>query len=107
MSETAYALGDRVTMTGTVVKTHIYEDSSVLTKYPEVPLPRDRVVPVTEGIIVGKRSLINGHSTRSPMYDFRWLPDPTSFTVYLVVYSIMRKPVMCLPNQLTPISDED
>ena len=47
MSETAYALGDRVTMTGTVVKTHIYEDNSVLTKYPEVPLPRDRGVPVT------------------------------------------------------------
>ena len=107
MSETAYALGDRVTMTGTVVKTHIYEDNSVLTKYPEVPLPRDRWVPVTEGIIVGKRILRNGRSTWSPMYDFRWLPDPTSFTVYLVAYSLMRKPVMCLPNQLTTISDED
>ena len=107
MSDTTYALGDRVAMTGTVVKTHMYEGNSVLTKYSEVPLPRDRGVPVTEGIIVGKRSLRNGHSTWSPMYDFRWLPDPTSFTVYLVVYSIMRKPVMCLPNQLTPISDED
>ena len=107
MSDTTYALGDRVAMTGTVVKTHMYEDNSVLTKYPEVPLPRDRGVPVTEGIIVGKRSLRNGHSTWSPMYDFRWLPDPTSFTVYLVAYSLMRKTVMCLPNQLTPISYKD
>ena len=107
MSETTYALGDRVTMTGTVVKAHVYEDNSVLTKYPEVPLPRDRGVPVTEGIIVGKRSLRNGRSTWSPMYDFRWLPDPTSFTVYLVAYSLTRKTVMCLPNQLTPISNED
>ena len=112
MSDTTYALGDRVAMTGTVVKTHVYEDNSVLTKYTEVPLPRDRGVPVTEGIIVGKRSLRNGHLIWNPliwnpMYDASWLPDPTSFTVYLVAYSLMRKTVMCLPNQLTPISDED
>ena len=94
-------------MTGTVVKTHMYEGNSVLTKYSEVPLPRDRGVPVTDGIIVGKRSLRTGHMRRDPMYDLRWLPDPTSFTVYLVAYSLTRKTVMCLPNQLTPISDED
>ena len=107
MSDTTYALGDRVAMTGTVVKTHMYEGNSVLTKYSEVPLPRDRGVPVTEGIVIGKRSLRNGHMRGDPMYDLRWLPDPTSFTVYLVAYSLTRKTVMCLPNQLTPISNED
>ena len=107
MSDTTYALGDRVAMTGTVVKTHMYEGNSVLTKYSEVPLPRDRGVPVTEGIVIGKRSLRNGHMRWDPMYDLRWLPDSTSFTVYLVAYSLTRKTVMCLPNQLTPISNED
>ena len=107
MSDTTYALGDRVAMTGTVVKTHVYEDNSVLTKYTEVPLPRDRGVPVTDGIIVGKRSLRNGHLIWNPMYDTRWLPDSASFTVYLVAYSLTRKTVMCLPNQLTPIPCED
>ena len=108
MSDTTYALGDRVAMTGTVVKTHVYEDNSVLTKYTEVPIPRDRGVSVTDGIIVGKRSLRNGHMRCNPMYyDTRWLPDSASFTVYLVAYSLTRKTVMCLPNQLTPISNED
>ena len=78
MSDTTYALG-----------------ASVLTMYPEVPLPRDRGVPVTEGIIVGKRILRNGRSKWDPMYDFRWLPDPTSFTVYLVVYSLTRVRPSC------------
>ena len=78
MSDTTYALGD-----------------SVLTKYPEVPLPRDRGVPVTEGIIVGKRSLRNGHMRWDPMYDLHWLPDPTSFTVYLEVYSLTRVRPSC------------
>lgn len=91
---TDYTLGQRVTMLGTIAKHRV---ESKIRYLPEPP-PK-----AATGIIVGKRTLqegeANGGTWDEPAYFTREFDRPT-ITAYLVAYSLHRKPVLCLPEQL-------
>lgn len=60
-----------------------------------------------EGVIVGKRTLSDGH------YDYGWGEEPgvysptRHFTAYLIAFDLRRKPVYVLPEHITPEADHD
>ena len=106
-----FKLGDRVKFTGTVTKQHDYSR----TLYVEDELPRcfDRVqggVPYTEGIIIGRRTVMPGETESMTDYDGygNRIPDGNQFTpppgasrrVWLVAFDLRRKPVMCFDEQV-------
>ena len=111
----AYQLGDRVTMTGTVIKRHTgrtstrvdttYTDASVPVLRSTYPRGQGRIDhPAVEGIVVGKRTLRPGRTRHSGGFP-EWRPDPDVIEVYLVAFALRRKPVMCRPDQLAPLGE--
>lgn len=76
-------------------------------------LPLARLQPI-EGIVVGKRTLSNGHSYFESGYDTyfgaeqggNWIWEPAeSFTAWLVVKDLHSKPVHVLPEHITAIAE--
>ena len=110
----SYQLGDRVTMTGAITKYHTGRMSStrVDTIYLDAPVPVLRSTyprgqgridhPATEGIVVGKRTLRPGRTVYHGGFP-EWHASPEVIEVYLVAFALRRKPVMCRPDQLTPL----
>ena len=110
-----YQLGDRVTMTGTVIKRRTGRTSKrVDTTYQDAPVPvlrstyprgKARVDHyAVDGIVVGKRTIQPGSTVYH--YDMpEWRPGPETYEVYLVAFALRRKPVMCRPDQLTPLEE--
>lgn len=58
-----------------------------------------------EGVIVGKRTLSDGH------YDYGYSDEPGTysptrhFTAYLIAFDLRRKPVHVLPEHITPLEE--
>lgn len=107
---TDYKLGDRVRMSGQVVKDR--RGGSV--RYVEQPVPTnghygERKKTYYNGIIVGKRALQEGYAARGewdePTYFVRDFDRPV-IAVYLVAFHMSRKPSLCRPDQLTPLPDD-
>lgn len=119
-----YQLGQRVTLSGTVDKVrdrttwrpkdgvHIYREArenwahiKELPGRAEYGLLRTRLIesiaPVTEGVIVGKRTMFQGIT--ESYYDEQncFLPCESK-QVWLVAFHLRRKPVMCLDRQIEP-----
>jgi hypothetical protein len=64
--------------------------------------------PEREGLIIGKRTLSNGHHAwESEGYgEGFWLNEPAEhFTAYLIAFDLRRKPVHVLPEHITVISE--
>ena len=64
--------------------------------------------PEREGIIIGKRTLSNGHHAwESEGYgEGYWLNEPAEhFTAYLIAFDLRRKPVHVLPEHITPLEE--
>lgn len=111
MSE--YELGQRVVMTGTARKEHQFQSPHWwVTVWGEGPLPRNHVGHLrkdrkdrvyTEGIIVGKRTVMDGrcHTSREESGGFTPIHG-TERTVYLVAFDIRLNPVKCFIDQLRP-----
>ena len=115
MSE--FNLGDRVTMTGTVVKKQTVHSEwapyPMTTTYEEAHLPsmwinrsggrvEDRVF--NHGVIVGKRTVVPGKTVIDTPIEYGervFLPEiGAGRVVYIVAYHLSRKPIMCFPEQL-------
>ena len=103
-----FKLGDRVTFTGTIEKTH----SKSRTLYLPAHLPlcydkQDGGVPYTEGVVVGRRIVQDGETR----YDyevggiFRAIPG-TARRVWLVAFDLRRKPVMVADGQIERAADD-
>lgn len=124
-----FALGQPVTMTGTVEKVRdqstwrpkdrhrIYQEAqenweaikaepgraeygTLRTRLVEFPAPEK-----TQGIIVGKRTMQQGLTESSYGEDNCFLPCESS-QVWLVAYHLRRKPFMCFDHQLTDQANE-
>lgn len=98
----AFQLGDRVAIRGTAHKIH--SDTRTIYVAADGP-PFDRAGPgrgreYPEGIVIGKRALLTGKT--------RYVGEPVfradgSVTVYVVAYSLHRKPAYCFPEQIEVI----
>lgn len=96
-------LGTPVTITGQTVKVHHaggrvgYQDAGLPTMgYYNAP-------PVSEGVIVGQRTITPGYTSRDPEWGSSFRPDTgASRNVYLVAFHLRRRPVMCAPHQIAP-----
>lgn len=107
MSE--FRLGDRVTMTGTVKKWKHHNgpgyDAKYVTEYIDAPNPkiwnRDNGTVYTEGVIVGRRFMQEGH-TDSLGYDGERVFRSSGKThrVWIVSFDLRYKPVMCFDHQI-------
>lgn len=106
---TSLELGQRVRMTGTVRKAHTGAVGS-RTEYLDAPVPgtgrQGDGHTFTDGVIVGKRTVVTGTTHRyydEPSY---FVSDPDSArTVYLVAFHLRRKPAMCWPEQVHPLDE--
>lgn len=120
MSE--FNLGDRVTMTGTVVKKQTtyseWNPYPMTTTYEESARPSTRInraggrVEDREfwvGVVVGKRTVVPGKTVIDTPIEYGervFRPESgAGRVVYLVAYHLSRKPVMCFPEQLQPEDD--
>lgn len=97
-----FSLGERVQMSGTVKKVH----DGVRTEFVEAQLPyklsyERRKIELPEGIVIGSRTVQPG---RTLYYSYEWSefkPDiGEAKRVWLVVFDLHRKPVMCFDHQL-------
>lgn len=111
----SYQLGDRVTMTGTVIKYHTGRTSTrVDTTYLDAPVPVLRSTyprgqgridhPATEGIVIGKRTIRPGRTVYHGSFP-EWHASPEVIEVYLIAFALRRKPAMCRPDQLAPLEE--
>jgi monoamine oxidase len=67
----------------------------------------DPYAPEREGIIIGKRTLSNGHHYwESEGYgEGYWINEPAEhFTAYLIAFDLHRKPVHVLPEHITSLA---
>lgn len=104
---TEFNLGDRVTMTGTAYlrkNTGTYPE-----QWSEGELPKlntyDNPRTYNTGIIVGKRTVMNGWTGGGWDEAYYFQPQRGSAQeVYLVAFHLRRKPVMCFPRQLAKAS---
>jgi hypothetical protein len=101
---TPFALGQRVTMTGIVVKIKEYPR----TYYKESALPYRDNYPArktfTEGVIVGSRTVQDGLTAREDEWGSYFSPTAgTARRVWLVAYDLRMKPVTCLDHQVEAV----
>jgi len=68
-------------------------------------VPPNVHTPAGEGIIIGKRTLVNGNNQYNG-YDEPIIFIPKErFTAYLVAFDLRRKPVHVLPEHITPLEE--
>lgn len=110
---TDFQLGDRVKLSGTIRKTWTVT-RTFRTIYVECGLPFDYTGPWTnprviydQGTVVGKRSFQTGSTSYGSWDDNRTFRADGAVTCYQVAFHLRRKPVLCLPSQLTLIDDAD
>jgi hypothetical protein len=58
-----------------------------------------------EGIIVGKRTLSNGHTQWMGEYGGTVYSVAESFTAYVIAFDLRRKPVFVLPQHITALEE--
>lgn len=103
-----YQLGDRVRFYGVIDK---YREGG-LTIFRAAPTPydysRNDCRRLTEGVVVGMRTVANGRTRYSAYSGAKFVPDSATYqSVYLVAFHLRRKPLMCTEGQLTPIEAPD
>lgn len=105
-----FKLGDRVTMIGTVRKRKSYDSddysAKLTTGYEEEPLPkiwnRTDGTEYSEGFIVGRRFLQEGHTDHSGYEGERvFRSNGKTHRVWLVAFDLRYKPVMCFDHQIS------
>ena len=103
----AFQLGQRVRMSGTVAKVRAGFQGSE-TRYRDADLPGtgiygdDRVF--SEGIVIGKRTVIEGRTVYSSYDGAVFMAEQGSARpVWLVAFHLSRKPAMCSAEQLEVI----
>lgn len=65
----------------------------------------ERTTPPREGIIIGKRTLSNGHWTYGGYEDPGYYTAKEHFTAYMVVTDLRSAPVHVLPHHITPLEE--
>lgn len=107
MGSFTYALGQRVTITGTARKVKSWNGfSRGFLTYEEGPLPMRHDYPTakhfTEGVIVGARTVQDGHAEYDEGAHFS-PKTGTARRVWLVAFDMRMKPVMCFDHQVAEV----
>lgn len=99
-----YTLGQAVLFTRTLTRRSRWDDTQRVTVkrwepegYPGEPEPAPR-----RGVVVGTRVLSNGHAVWMGYEEGSEWRGVHYFTAYLVAWHLRRKPVLVLPQHLTP-----
>lgn len=103
-----FTLGQRVRITGHTKKVKDYEAKKQGTSYPRLGLPKindawGKSKEVDAGIIVGKRSVLDGSTDFEDGYSWFVPKNGTSRPVYLVAFSLKNRPVMVFPDQIEDV----
>lgn len=119
MTETPYALGDRVIFTRSLHRRTVSRDSivgewpherTIYRTYKEWTVERwigDTAPPEPRlGIVIGKRVLANGFLRYAYEEGTTFEPDQR-ITAYLIAYDMHRNPVYVLPEHITPTTPEE
>ena len=97
-----FSLGERVQMSGTVKKVR----DGARTEFVEARLPcrwsyAGHRIDLNEGIVIGSRTVQPGRTLYDSYEGNEFKPDiGEAKRVWLVVFDLRRKPVMCFDHQL-------
>lgn len=99
-----FSFGDPVRFATHLRRTSRYDDKTRVWVKRWEPCPSFQQPHPLHGLIVGRRTLHNGHNEGGGYDDPIVFVSKHRFTAYLVAYAMHRVPVLVRPEDLTPLT---